>query len=81
MRQTSGPEQITVNGAQGISTDLAGPSPVMDSRGQPLPEHDWLVTLQRPDGSIVYAVFVAPERDFNQLQNTYTNMLRSLHVK
>ena len=81
MRQTSGAEQIKVNGAPGMSVDLSGPSPINDSRGQPLPEHDWLVTIQRPDGSVIWAVFVAPERDFQQLQGTYTNMLRSLHVQ
>jgi len=81
MRQTSGLQQIRVNGTPGMSADLTGPSPVTDSRGQPLQEHDWLVTLQRRDGTVLYAVFVSPERDFNQLQNTYINMLRTLHVR
>ena len=81
MRQTSGAQQITVNGAPAMSIDLSGPSPVLDSRGQPLPEHDWLVTVQRPQGGVLYAIFVAPERDFNQMQSTFVNMLKSLHVK
>ncbi len=81
MRQTSGLEQIRVNRVPGMSVDLSGPSPVLDSRGQPLPEHDWLVTLQRPDGSVLYVVFVAPERDYTRLEQTYTNMLRTLHVR
>ena len=75
------PQAIRVNGAQGRSVDMTGQSPIQDSSGRALREHDWLVTLQRPDGSVLYAVFVAPDRDFAQLQNTYENMLRSLHVK
>ncbi|HVP44004.1 MAG TPA: M48 family metallopeptidase [Terriglobales bacterium] len=81
MRQTSGLEQIRVNGVPGMSADLSGPSPVLDSRGQPLPEHDWLVTLQRPDGSVLYAVFVAPERDYARLEPTFVNMVRTLRVR
>ena len=69
-----------INGVAGRSVDLSGVSPLQRD-GQPQREHDWLVTLQRPDGSVLYAVFVAPDRDFAQLQNTYENMLRSLHVK
>ncbi len=81
MRQTSGLEQIRVNGAPGMSADLSGPSPVLDARGQPLPEHDWLVTLERPDGSVLYVVFVAPERDYARLEQTYVSMLRTMHVR
>ena len=81
MRQTSGAQQITVNGAPALSVDLSGPSPVVDSRGQPLPEHDWLVTVQRPQGGVVYAVFVAPERDYAQMEKTFIAMLRTLRVK
>jgi len=81
MRQTSGADNIRVNRVPGISVDLSGQSPVLDSRGTPLPEHDWLVTLQRADGSVLYAVFVAPERDFEQLRPTFENMLRTLRLK
>ena len=81
MRQTGGMQQITVNGAPAMSVDLSGPSPVNDSRGQPLPEHDWLVTVQRPQGGVLYAVFVAPERDYAQMEKTFIAMLKTLHVK
>ncbi len=81
MRQTSGAQQITVNGMQGMSVDLSGPSPVADSRGQPLAERDWLVTVQRPQGGVLFAVFVAPERDYPQLEKTFIAMLKTLHVK
>jgi len=81
MRQTSGPDDIRVNRVPGMSVDLSGQSPVLDSRGAPLPEHDWLVTLQRSDGSVLSVVFVAPERDFEQLLPTFENMLRTLRLK
>jgi hypothetical protein len=37
--------------------------------------------LPRQDGSVLYLVFIAPERDFSQLRPAYENMLRSLHVQ
>ena len=79
--QASQPQAIRVNGAQARSVDLMGQSPIADSSGRPLREHDWLVTVERSDGSILSLIFVSPERDFGQLQNTYEGMLRSLHVK
>ncbi len=81
MRQTSGPDEIRVNRVPGMSVDLSGQSPVLDRSGAPLAERDWLVTLQRPDGSLLYAVFVAPERDFEQLRPTFESMLRTLRLK
>jgi Zn-dependent protease with chaperone function len=70
---------VDVNGVQGRSAFLAGSSP-LQLNGQPLPERDWLVTVPRPDGSLMYLVFVAPERDFNQLHPTYQKMLDSLQI-
>ena len=79
--QVSGnPKPITVNGVQGRSVDLIGTSPVQQG-GQPLKEHDWLVTLARPQGGLLYAIFIAPDRDFNRLKPTYEKMLNSLQVK
>ena len=60
--------------------DLTGESPIQQN-GKPEPEHDWLVALPRPDGTVLYAVFIAPERDFSQLRPTYESMLRSLHLR
>jgi len=39
------------------------------------------VTVPRPQGGILYAVFIAPESDFGQLQSTYKKMLNSLQLK
>jgi hypothetical protein len=71
---------VEINGTQGRSAILTGTSPLQQN-GKPLPERDWLVTMPRPDGSLMYLVFVAPERDFNQLHPTYQKMLDSLQVR
>ena len=53
----------------------------MTEGGRQLPEHDWLVTLPiGQQGQVAYLVFVAPERDFGRLKNTYTQMLRTFHL-
>lgn len=71
---------IRVNGQEGRSVYLSGISPVQQN-GEALAERDWLVTVQRPQGGLVYLVFVAPERDFGQLHPTYQRMLDSLTLK
>jgi Zn-dependent protease with chaperone function len=40
-------------------------------------ETDAIVTLVRPEG-LFYMVFIAPEKDFRQLESTFTRMLDSL---
>jgi len=73
-------KNVEVNGMQGRSVFLQGNSPLQQN-GKPLPERDWLVTLPRPDGNLMYLVFVSPERDFNQLHPTYQKMLDSLQLR
>ena len=48
---------------------------------QPLRERDWLVTVARPQGGLLYLVFIAPDTDFGQLRSTYERMLNSLQVQ
>jgi Zn-dependent protease with chaperone function len=73
-------KSVDINGTQGRSLELSGNSPLM-LNGQPLPERDWLVTFQSPQGGLLYVVFVSPERDFNQLHPTYQKMLDSLQLQ
>jgi len=80
LRARGRPQPVRVNGVEGRSADLTGESPI-ERDGKPEPEHDWLVALPRPDGTIVYAVFIAPERDFSELRPAFENMLRSLHLR
>ena len=72
----SNPQDIQLNGAPGKSVYLTGTSPVQGQR-----ERDWLVTVQRRDNSILYLVFIAPERDFGRLAPAFEQMLRSLRIK
>jgi beta-barrel assembly-enhancing protease len=71
---------LQVNGAPARSVYLLGKSPLQGANST-LPERDWLVTVQRTDNSILYLVFIAPDRDFERLAGTYEQMLRSLQLK
>ena len=44
-------------------------------------ERDWLFTVPRSDGSLLFLIFISPERDFNQLQPTFDKMLSSFQLK
>jgi hypothetical protein len=73
-------QKIRVNGVEGRSVDLLGQSPLAGPDGQPLPEHDWLVTLPKGNGAAISLVFVAPEKDFSRLRPTFEHMLRTFHL-
>lgn len=81
LREVGNDEAIRVNGAQGRSADLIGTSPIRDNRGGSQRERDWLVTVQRSDGSLQYMVFIAPQNQFDQLRPAYEQMLRTLTLK
>jgi beta-barrel assembly-enhancing protease len=74
-------ENITVNGVKGKSVNLVGPSPIKDQNGQAARERDWLVVVPRKDGTILYLVFISPDRDFNSMQPAFQSMLRTLRLK
>jgi len=76
MKQLGKTESFTLNGRAARSTVLQGNSPLQGEQ-----ERDWLVTTQRPDGSVAYAVFISPEKDFKSLQPTFEKMLRSWKLK
>jgi hypothetical protein len=81
LREIGHDEPIRVNGANGRSVDLIGKSPIRDNNGRQQSERDWLVSIQRQDGTLLYAVFIAPQNQFDQLRPTFEQMLRSLQVK
>jgi Zn-dependent protease with chaperone function len=81
LQQSSKPEPITVGGVEGRSTFLHSSSPFPDANGQTQQERDWLVTVPRSDGSMIFMVFVAPEIDFARLQPTFDSMLKSLQLQ
>jgi beta-barrel assembly-enhancing protease len=80
LRISGSARTIQVNGIEGRSVDLTGTSPVQKN-GKPLSERDWLVTLPRPQGGLLYLVFIAPQNSFNQLRPTYQRMLNSLQLR
>ncbi|MBZ5706193.1 MAG: M48 family metalloprotease [Acidobacteriia bacterium] len=81
LRQIGNDESIRVSGVPGRSVDLIGTSPVRDQNGRPAQERDWLVTLERSDGNLLYLVFIAPEKDFGSLRPTFEQILRTLKVR
>ncbi len=81
LRQVGNDEPIRVNGVAGRSVDLIGTSPIRSNNGKPQKERDWLVAVQRQDGTLLYLVFIAPQNDFDHLRPTYEQMLRTLQVK
>jgi beta-barrel assembly-enhancing protease len=74
-------EDIRVNGIAGKSVDLVGTSPLHDQSGHPSQERDWLVAFMRKDGTMLYVVSVAPDRDFESLRPTFEQMLKSLRLR
>jgi Zn-dependent protease with chaperone function len=78
MRAQGSPRPTTVGGVQGRSVTLQSTSPFPDEQGNPQNERDWLVTVQRNDGSVLYMVFVAPQSQFERFQPTFQNMLQSV---
>ncbi len=81
LRSVGNSESIKANGVSGRSIDLLGTSPIKDSQGQPTKERDWLVSFRRGDGSLLYVVFIAPDKDFGSMRPAFENMLKSIQVK
>jgi hypothetical protein len=69
---------VKVAGVRGRSVMMQSTSPFPDAQGQPQKERDRLVTVPRPDGSVIFLVFVAPEADFQKLSPTFEKMLQSV---
>jgi Zn-dependent protease with chaperone function len=81
MKAVGQDEDIRVNRVPGKSIDLLNVSPIRTAEGGIQRERDWLVTLQRPDGSLLFLVFVSTEKDFDQMRPAFERMLRTLHLK
>jgi beta-barrel assembly-enhancing protease len=80
LRVSGNPKGVQVNGVQGRSVNLTGTSPIQQN-GQALNERDWLVTVPRPQGGLLYLVFIAPENAFTQFRPTYQRMLQTIRLK
>ncbi|MGC1451427.1 MAG: M48 family metallopeptidase [Candidatus Sulfotelmatobacter sp.] len=81
LKQIGHDETIRVNGVAGRSVDLIGSSPIKDAQGAALQERDWLVTIPRRDGSVLYLVFISPDKEFGAMRPAFEAMLRTVQVK
>jgi beta-barrel assembly-enhancing protease len=77
MKAVAGIEDIRVNQRAGKSVEFLNQG---ESAGGTV-ERDWLVTIERNDGSLNYLVFIAPQKDFESLRSSYEQMLRTFWVK
>ena len=75
-KQLGNGENFTLNGKPARSVVLQGSSPLQGEQ-----ERDWLVTQQRQDGTLMYVVFIAPEKDFDSLKPAFQKMLRTFKMK
>jgi len=80
LRLSGNPQSIDVNGLESRSVMLTGTSPLQESGNAPR-ERDWLVTVPRRQGGLLYLVFIAPEKDFTELRSTFERMLDSVQVQ
>jgi Zn-dependent protease with chaperone function len=65
----------TIDGAPSLSVVLSGPSPVTRQE-----ERVTVFTRQLPDDHVIYALFIAPERDYGRLNEVFNRMISSLVV-
>jgi hypothetical protein len=80
MRAIGNAQEVSVGGTRGLTVALQGPSPISTNQG-PLAERDQLVTVPHGDGTILFLLFIAPERDLQALSPTYQRMLQSFQLK
>ncbi len=80
LKTSRDPEDILVNQRPAKDIELTGPS-ALRVNGQPIQERDWMVAVQRSDGSISCIVFISPSKDVKQLQPTFVRMLQSFKEK
>jgi hypothetical protein len=74
MRVARRHERIRLGNERALSTMLTNESPLGGR------EYDWLVTVLRPEG-LIYFVFVAPQRDFDDYEDAFRAMLDSVRFK
>jgi hypothetical protein len=80
MRVSGGERRMNVDGRPALAVNLVGSSPV-SSRNGVLREQDTVVSVQRDDGTLLFFIFIAPERDFRQLEPTYERMIQDLRIR
>ena len=74
-------ETVRTKSLTGRSAELVGSSPIKDPQGKVLQERDWLVTIARRDGTVLYLVFISPDKDFGAMRPAFEGMLRTLVMR
>ncbi|HMJ25080.1 MAG TPA: M48 family metalloprotease, partial [Pyrinomonadaceae bacterium] len=75
LRARGGYQRTSVAGRNGLSISLGNTN---EATGQP--EIVDLVTVLLRNGQLLYIISVAPERDYNNYQSTFQNILRSVQL-
>ncbi|MBI5084144.1 MAG: M48 family metalloprotease [Acidobacteria bacterium] len=75
MKVVEQPQQIVLGGSQALVTKLASESPYANTR-----ETDVVITVDRGN-ALFYMIFVAPEPDYQQLEQVYQQMARSVRFQ
>jgi hypothetical protein len=81
LKQIGRDETIRIRNVTSKSAELIGSSPIKDAQGRALQERDWLVAIARRDGTVLYLVFISPDKDFASMRPAFEGMLRTLQVK
>ena len=71
---------LTVSHQHALQIEFLGSSPLATA-ASPMPERDWLITVHRPDSSLSYLVFIAPEKNFNALRPTFKRILSTFALR
>jgi hypothetical protein len=74
MQMEGGLRDVRVNGSTGAIANLISASPFGGT------ERDVLLTVARPEG-LFYMVFIAPSQGFDQVQNAFDHMVRSIRFR
>jgi len=75
LRPTGSRRRETIDGAPALSQVLSGRSPVTGEE-----ERVTVFTRELPDGHVVYALFIAPGRDYATMAPIFSRMVRTLQV-
>jgi Zn-dependent protease with chaperone function len=81
LKQIGRDETIRIRNVTSKSAELIGSSPIKDAQGRALQERDWLVAIARRDGTVLYLVFISPDKDFASMRPAFEGMLRTLQLK
>ena len=75
LRPTGSRRRETIDGAPALSQVLSGRSPVTGEE-----ERVTVFTRELPDGHVVYALFIAPGREYGTMTPVFSRMVRTLQV-